>query len=83
MKLGLTVFCTVSAILLFYDTLFGRRVLQSISRQMLTAVQPILYGALIAYLLAPVVNFFERTLFPGALEKARRKGRLTARAPGR
>ena len=79
MKLGLTVFCTVSAILLFYDTLFGRRVLQSISRQMLTAVQPILYGALIAYLLAPVVNFFERTLFPGALEKARRKGRLTAR----
>lgn len=62
MGLGLTVFCTVSAILLFYDTLFGRRVLLSIWSQFLSAIQPILYGAFMAYLLAPVVNFFEGAL---------------------
>lgn len=62
MGLGLMVFCTVSAILLFYDTLFGRRVLLAIWSQFLTAVQPIVYGAFMAYLLAPVVNFFERGL---------------------
>lgn len=62
MVLGLTVFLTVGAILLFYDTLFGRRVLLAIWRQLLTAIQPILYGAFMAYLLAPVVNFFERGL---------------------
>lgn len=62
MGLGLTVFVTVAAILLFYDTLFGRRVLLAIWGQFLTAIQPILYGAFMAYLLAPVVNFFERGL---------------------
>lgn len=60
--ISVAVFFTVSAILLFYDTLFGRRVLLSIWRQLLTAIQPILYGAFMAYLLAPVVNFFERGL---------------------
>lgn len=59
---GLTVFCTVGAILLFYDTLFGRRELLAIWSQFLTAVQPILYGAFMAYLLAPLVNFFEKGL---------------------
>lgn len=62
MRLGLTVFFTVGAILLFYDTLFGRRVLLEIGRQFLGAVKPVLYGAFIAYLLAPVVNFFEAPL---------------------
>ena len=32
-QMGLTVFCTVGAILLFYDTLFGHRVLLKIWRQ--------------------------------------------------
>lgn len=71
MGLGLTVFCTVSAILLFYDTLFGRRVLLSIWSQFLSAIQPIVYGAFMAYLLAPVVNFFEGAMTGAPAEKAR------------
>ena len=39
---GLTVFATVAAILLFYDTLFGRRVLLNITRQFLRALQPVI-----------------------------------------
>ena len=56
---GLAVFCTVSAILLLYDTLFGTRVLVRFGRQFMAAAAPVLYGAFMAYLLAPVVNFFE------------------------
>ena len=77
MKVGVTAFCTVCAILLFYDTLFGRRVLLSIWRQFLAAVQPIVYGAMIAYLLAPMINFFEVNFFADAVKKARQKGKMT------
>ena len=59
-QLGLTVFCTVAAILLFYDTLFGHRALQKFCGQFLEAIAPILYGSFMAYLLAPMVSFFER-----------------------
>lgn len=58
-QVGLMVFCTVTAILLVYDTLFGRRVLLRLWGQFLTAIAPILYGCFMAYLLAPMVNFFE------------------------
>ena len=58
-QMGLTVFCTVCAILLFYDTLFGRRVLLTLGGKLLTALAPILYGSFMAYMLAPMVNFFE------------------------
>ena len=62
--MGLTVFCTVGAILLFYDTLFGSKALQTFFRQFMGAVRPAVYGALMAYLLAPMVNFFERRPHP-------------------
>ncbi len=79
LRLGLTAFFTVAAILLFYDTLFGRRVLLTIGRKFLTAVQPILYGAMIAYLLSPVVNFFEGALFEKTVLRARERGRFISR----
>ena len=79
-KTGVTAFLTVGAILLFYDTLFGRHWLLNVWRQLLTAIRPILYGAFMAYLLAPVVNFFEVRLFSAQVEKAREKGRFAAPA---
>ena len=48
LQLGLAVFLSVSAILLFYDTLFGRRVLPVFGGQLIAAVQPVLIGALLA-----------------------------------
>ena len=59
-SMGVTAFLTAAAILLFYGTLFGGKAVLDL----LKTVQPILYGAFIAYLLAPMVNFFERGLFP-------------------
>ena len=66
-RVGVTVFCTVASILIFYDTFFGSRVLLSIGRKFLSALQPILYGFFMAYLLVPVVNFFESAMFPKEL----------------
>lgn len=59
-SMGVTAFLTAAAVLLFYDTLFGGKAVLAL----LETVKPILYGAFIAYLLAPMVNFFERSLFP-------------------
>ena len=72
-KMGVTVFCTVCAILLFYDTLFASRLLLRFGKKLGNVLAPLLYGALLAYLLAPVVNYFERKLFARRLEKARSK----------
>ena len=62
-KIGLTVFCTVAAIMLFYDTIFGSGTLLRFAKQFLRAARPVLYGAFMAYLLAPIVNYFERRPF--------------------
>lgn len=78
-RMGLTVFFTVCAILLFYDTLFGSRTAVAFGRQFIRALQPVLLGALIAYLLAPVVNFFEQKLFQTHLLRIRRQGKLSSR----
>ena len=78
-RMGLTVFLTVCAILLFYDTLFGSRAAVIFGRQFIKALQPVFLGALIAYLLAPVVNFFERKLFQSHLSRIRRQGKLSSR----
>lgn len=64
-KVGVTVFLTAAAILLFYDVLFGHRAAVVMLLRLLTALEPILYGAMMAYLLAPVVDFFDRQLVRG------------------
>ena len=54
-----------------------RKTLSVVVRQLLQAVQPILYGAFIAYLLSPMVDFFEGHLFASAVAKARSAGRIS------
>lgn len=73
-RTGVTVFCTAAAILLFYDTLLSSRVLLRILRQLFRAVTPVLYGLFMAYLLVPLVNFFESAIFPPQLREPK-KGR--------
>lgn len=68
-RMGITAFLTAAAILLFYDTLFGGKVLLAL----LAALGPILFGAFVAYLLAPMVNFFEKSLFPRREGKTRKR----------
>ncbi len=59
---GLTAFLTVCALMVFYDTVFKNGVLLSLLRTLTKAVAPVLYGAVMAYLLAPSVNFFDRCI---------------------
>ena len=74
-KWGLAVFCTAAVILLAYDTFFGSRRLPAFFNQLVSAASPILYGAFMAYLLAPVVNFFERRVHPHKPVKRFKHGR--------
>ena len=77
-KIGLAVFGTVAAILLFFDTFFGSKQLPRLWSQFFSAFMPIIYGAFLAYMLAPLINFFERWLFFDSLRKARKEGKLSS-----
>ena len=80
-KAALTAILTVCAILIFYDTFFGSRTLIALLKKLLDALTPILLGSLFAYLLSPVINFFDRLLFPAAMDKARAQGKYCASGP--
>lgn len=75
-KWGLTAFLTVCAILLVYDTFFSTGALIVFLRKLLRILAPVLYGFFIAYLLTPVVNFFERGLLKPMAERFRKPGEM-------
>lgn len=60
---GLTAVTVVCTILLFYDVVFRRSIVLEYVGKLLGILAPILYGCVIAYLLSPVVNWFERAIF--------------------
>ncbi|MCR5177748.1 MAG: AI-2E family transporter [Lachnospiraceae bacterium] len=60
---GITAFVTVALLLVFYYLLFhGSRVISGITSVM-KSLMPVIYGVVIAYILEPVVHFFEKRLF--------------------
>jgi len=69
---GLTAFLTVCALIVFYDTVFRRGVLLLLLDRLFTALRPVIYGAVMAYLLAPAVNFFDRAILKAAGGKGSR-----------
>ena len=64
-KWALTGFVTVCAILVFYDTFYQSGALGTFLNRAAEVLAPVLYGMAMAYLLAPVVNWFECRLLPG------------------
>ena len=60
---GLTAVCVVCAIMLIYDLIFRDSIVMVYAEKLLAILAPILYGCAIAYLLAPIVNWFERIIF--------------------
>ena len=63
LKWGLTIFLTVCAILVFYDTFYMSGALQRLLSKLASILSPVLVGLVMAYLLAPLVNWFEKFLF--------------------
>ena len=60
---GLTAVAVVCTILLFYDTVFRHSIILVYLNKLISILGPVLYGFAMAYLLTPVVNWFERTIF--------------------
>lgn len=65
LKWGLTLFLTVCAILVFYDTFYMSGELQRFVAKLMRILAPVVYGFFIAYLLAPVVNWLEELIVKG------------------
>ena len=61
-KWGLTVFLTVCAILIFFDVLFLDSTIWGFFAKLMGILSPVLYGLAMAYLLSPVLNWFERLI---------------------
>ena len=72
LRWGLTVFLTVCALMVFYDTVFRHGVLLSLLGKFAKALKPVIYGAAMAYLLTPLVNSFDRMLLKLFGEKSKR-----------
>ena len=69
---GLTAVASVCAIMVFYDTVFQNGVLLTLWRTLVKALRPVLYGAVMAYLLTPMVNSFDRGIIRFTGEKSHR-----------
>lgn len=69
LRWGVTVVLSACAILVFYDTFFLTGVLLDFFRALIRILAPVIYGFALAYLLAPVVNFFDR-LFLRSIKRA-------------
>lgn len=66
---GMTAFCVVAASMLFYFVLFRMDVLFSGIRKLISIMMPVVCGAVIAYLLIPIVNFQEEKFYKYLKEK--------------
>ncbi|MBQ0084269.1 MAG: AI-2E family transporter [Clostridiales bacterium] len=59
-KVGLTAFLTVSAIILFFFLIFKFSTVLSVIGKLIYILEPIILGAVIAYLLNPIQKFFSK-----------------------
>ncbi len=62
LNLGLTLVVSACAVLMFYDTFFQSRVLLDFFNKLMQVLSPVIYGLAFAYLLAPIVDFFDRLI---------------------
>ena len=65
LHLGVTLIVSACAVLMFYDTFFQSRVLLDFFDRLMSVLSPVIYGLVFAYLLAPIVDFFDRYIQKG------------------
>lgn len=75
---GLTAVAVVCSILLFYDIVFRSSIVLEYGAVFLRIIAPVLYGAAMAYLLAPTVNWIEAFVAPRSKHMNKRKKWLRA-----
>lgn len=82
LKWGLTIFLTVCAILVFYDTFYMSGALQRLLSKLASILSPVLVGLVMAYLLAPIVNWFEKLILSGLHRIKGLEGKTIPTPPG-
>lgn len=82
LKWGLTIFLTVCAILVFYDTFYMSGALQRLLSKLASILSPVLVGLVMAYLLAPIVNWFEKLILSGLHRIKNLEGKTIPHAAG-
>lgn len=70
---GVTAFLVIAASMLFYYGIFHMKSLLTGIRALGHILAPIIYGAAIAYILSPVVDFLEKSIIYPILGRANRK----------
>lgn len=70
---GVTAVAVVCSILLFYDIVFRGSIVLTYGTMFLQILAPVLYGAVMAYLLAPTVNWIERLVAPRSKKLGKQK----------
>ena len=70
---GVTAVAVVCSILLFYDIVFRSSIVLEYGAIFMKIIAPVLYGAAMAYLLAPTVNWVERFVAPRAKHVGQQK----------
>lgn len=68
---GITAFLVIAASMIFFDFIFSGRNVMSFLRHTFSILRPITYGLVIAYLLSPIVNWFEHHLIVPICKKAK------------
>jgi predicted PurR-regulated permease PerM len=71
---GVTAFLVIAVSIMFFYGVFHIKVLAGVFDKWITILMPIIYGLIIAYLLSPVLNYFERyILYPFFFQKCKVK----------
>ena len=73
---GVTAVAVVCSILLFYDIVFQSSIVLEYGAMFVKILAPVLYGAVMAYLLAPMVNWIERIVVPRSKKLDKQKAWL-------
>lgn len=84
LKIGVTVFLTVAACILFFFMIYRWEEISKIVDKIFVSAQPIIIGLALTYLLMPVKNFLEKPFLGFLLSKKveKNKARSIARAGG-
>ncbi|MDD7220501.1 MAG: AI-2E family transporter [Clostridia bacterium] len=69
LRWGVTAFFVIAASMLFYYGIFHMSTLIAGIKSFLHIMAPIIYGIILAYILSPLINFFEKKIIFPILEK--------------
>lgn len=70
---GITLFCVLAALLLLFFAIYRSHYILSFIKTIFTILMPFIYGLAIAYLMNPVVIFFEKKVYYSLLSKILKK----------